>query len=162
MRSVFVHLCGTYESEFSAWLDRHYKREPEQWLLERDEDPCLYIDFYRDGPVEDENRFTRFADRGGPPPVTVTADISGRHEGWEETKAFVVTILKSFDGTAEDDGGVRLWSGPEVEADLMIDGRKFGLVGANSGGYPVAGYPVVAVDRIQEALPAAECHSITP
>jgi len=126
LRSIFVHLWGTSESEVSAWLGRHYTCGPARWLLERDGNPYLYIEFYRDGPFEDEEWFTRFSDWGSPPAVSVIANISGRHDGWPEPQAFVTCVLGKFNGVATDDGWLRCWSGFEVQADSRVDGRPFG------------------------------------
>ena len=87
LRSVFAHLWHTTEGEVSTALDRLYPTQGRPWVLEVDGDPCLYIDFYRDGPVEDDEWGTRFTSHGGPPAVSVIADISGRHEGWPEVRS---------------------------------------------------------------------------
>jgi hypothetical protein len=127
LRSVFVHLWNTSEGDVTAAFDWLYASNgPAAWMILREGDPCIYIEFYGDGPVEDEGWSTRFADRGGPPSVSVIANISGRHDGWLEAQAFVVDTLTSFDGMARDDGGLRLWSGSEVRADTRVEGRLFG------------------------------------
>jgi len=126
MRSVFVHVWRTSEAEVAAALDRAYVVEVDQWLLQVGDDPYLYISFYRDGPREDDSWSSRFSDFGGPPAVSVIADISGRHEGWAEAQSFVLMLLGGFEGVASDDGGLRLWSRDEIAQDLQVDGRRFG------------------------------------
>jgi hypothetical protein len=76
--------------------------------------------------IEDAHWFNRFTKQGGPPAVSIIADISGRHDGWKETQAFVVSILKPFIGMATDDGCLRFWLASAVAADSAIDGRRFG------------------------------------
>lgn len=107
-------------------LDRAYAKQSNPWLSLVGDDPCLYINFYRDGPIEDEWWSSRFSELGGPPAVSVIADASGRHEGWPEAQSFVVTLLSQFEGVAEDDGGLRFWSRDEVAEDQQVDGRRFG------------------------------------
>jgi hypothetical protein len=126
LRSIFVHLWRTSEAEVSAALDRSYTNDGPQWLSEVGEDPYLYISFYRDGPLEDDSWTSRFSALGGPPPVSLIADVSGRHEGWPEAQSFVVKLLSEFEGVATDDGGLRLWSRDEVAEDRQVDGRRFG------------------------------------
>lgn len=126
MRSIFVHLWHTTEDEVAAALDRLYPMQSRPWLLKVDEDVCLYIDLYRAGATEDDEWHTRFPSRGGPPAVSVIADISGRHEGWPEVREFVTQILGAFDGVATDDDWLHLWSLGEVQNDRVIGGRKFG------------------------------------
>jgi len=58
--------------------------------------------------------------------VSVAADVSGRHDGWEEAQDFVIQLLEQFDGVATDDLWLRLWACQEVREDLRADGRKFG------------------------------------
>jgi hypothetical protein len=127
LRSVFVHLWHTSEGEVAAAFDQLYTPNGSAaWMIERSGDPHIYIDFYRDGPLEDEVWIARFTDRGGPPPVSVIANISGRHDGWPEAQAFVSDTLARFNGVATDDGWLRLWTGPEVREDARVDGRLFG------------------------------------
>jgi hypothetical protein len=126
LRSVFAHLWNTTEGEVAAALDRLYPTQGRPWVLEVDGDACLYVDFYRDGPVEDDEWHTRFSSRAGPPAVSVIADISGRHEGWPEVRDFVARVLGTFDGVATDDGWLHLWSRDEVQNDHVVAGRKFG------------------------------------
>jgi hypothetical protein len=127
MRSVFVHLWRTSEAEVSAALDHAYTKDgDEHWLGQVDDDPYLYIRFYREGPLEDESWSSRFSKCPGPPTVSIVADVSGRHDGWREAQAFVVALLEEFEGVATDDAGLRLWCLEEVDADRRIDGRRFG------------------------------------
>ncbi len=126
MRSVFVHLWNTSDRPVAAALDRLFPGPGPAWVAERSGDPYLYINFYRDGPLEDEQWFTRFKGRGGPPAVSVVADVSGRHDGWVEARAFIVGLLGLFDGAATDDDWLRLWSCADVAADRRVDGRRFG------------------------------------
>lgn len=108
-------------------MDRLYPTEGRPWLVRVDGEPCLYLDFYEDGPAEDENWAGLFAARGGPPDASVVANISGRCDGWEPVRDVVSRLLGAFDGAATDDGGFRLWTRDEVADDRRIDGRRFGL-----------------------------------
>lgn len=129
MRSIFIYLWQTTESTVATALDAAYSRAPRadlEWIQSINEDPYLYISFYHDGPAETGDWDTRFAAHGGPPTVSVVVDISGRHEGWPQTRDFAVWALSRFNGIAEDDNAERFWSREEIEEDRVIDGRKFG------------------------------------
>jgi len=126
MRSVFVHLWNTSERDVAAALDRLFPTQGRPWAFEVNDDPCLYIDFYRDGHIEDEDWLTRFSARGGPPAVSVIANISGRHEGSKQASQFVTWLLSEFEGVTTDDDWLHLWTLEEVQNDLLVDGKKFG------------------------------------
>ena len=126
MRSVFLYFWGTNEESMAATLSVTYPTQSHPWVCFVKEDPCLYIDFYRDGPKEADDWGTRFASKGGPPTVSVGVDVSGRHEGWPEVQEFVVWLLGLFPGMAEDEMGARLWTRDEIKEDRVIDGMKFG------------------------------------
>jgi len=137
LRSVFIHLWRTTEQEVAAAVARMYPAQARPWTVEVGGNPCLYIDFYRDGPVEDDERETRFSSRGGPPDVSVIADISGRHDGWPEVRDFVVEMLRCFEGVATDDDWLRLWSREEIENDQVVSGHRFGAWRGNGAkGHP--------------------------
>jgi hypothetical protein len=127
MRSVCVHLWNASEGEVTAILDKLYVSDHGlQWLDEIGGDAHLFVRLYREGPAESEDWERRFSSQGEPPSVSVLADISGRHDGWEQAQAFVVHMLEHFRGVAEDDGGLRFWSKEEVQADQRVNGRRFG------------------------------------
>jgi hypothetical protein len=134
LRSVFAHLWHTTEREVAAALDRLYPTQGRPWLMEVDGDPRLYIEIYHDGPVEDDEWHTRFSSCGGPPAVSVIANISGRHDGWPEVREFVARVLGTFDGVATDDDWSHLWSHDEVQSDSVVAGRRFGCWRDSQGG----------------------------
>jgi hypothetical protein len=86
----------------------------------------LFVDFYREGPSEVEDWDGRFQRFGGPPAVTVAANLSGRHEGSPQVREFVDELLSRFRGVAEDDFALRFWTRDEVVEDAVVDGRPFG------------------------------------
>ena len=105
MRSVFVLLRETTESEVEAHLNRTYPSQREPWVMLVNGDAHLYICFYRDGPSQHEpeewaNIVQQF---GGEPAVSVGADVSGRHPGDEQVAEFVADLLTRFSGAAMDD-----------------------------------------------------------
>jgi hypothetical protein len=102
---------------------------PEQcgtWVESIASDPCLYINIYRHGPAEDPDWATRFDGVGGFPAVSVSADISGRHNGWPQVEAFITLLLVNFRGLAQDDDSYRLWSLSAVRGDLPTGQTRFG------------------------------------
>ena len=127
MRSVFVFLRETTESEVAAHLDRTYPSQREPWVMLVDGDAYHYIDFYRAGPREHEpedwaNIVQQF---GGEPAVSVGADVSGRHPGDEQAAEFVADLLTWFSGAAMDDYTDHLWSLAELRAGHRVAGHPF-------------------------------------
>ena len=110
----------------SGCTDAAYPGQRHPWLGLAKGDPCLYVDFYRDGATEYGDWNTRFGTRGGPPAVSVRADISGRQNGWPEARELAVLLLSRFSGVAEDDLAERFWSREEIEQDRVVNGKKFG------------------------------------
>jgi hypothetical protein len=125
LRSVFIHLWETTEAEVASTLRRQYPQQDEPWVHFDAEQAVLYIEFYREGPKELEDWVELFMPRL-PPRVSVIVDISGRCDGWKQTRDFVVWLLGEFDGVASDDAWLRMWSKDEVQLDQVIDGRRFG------------------------------------
>jgi hypothetical protein len=126
MRSVFVHLWHTSEHDVAAALDRLYPGPRLPWELRIGGNWYLGIDFYRDGPAEDDDWPGRFAGRGGPPAVSVVADITELHDGRDQARDFATRLLSAFDGVATDDGWRHLWTRNQVRDDGRVDGRRFG------------------------------------
>jgi hypothetical protein len=124
MRSVFIHLWDTTEADVAATLDSMCTPDRDgRWLLlVGEDDPCLYVCFYRDGPREVERWTERFASQGGPPTVIVGVDISGRHDGWPQARAFVAGLPARQRGVATDDDRGRLWTRGEVTEDQAPKG----------------------------------------
>jgi hypothetical protein len=92
-----------------------------------DDDTCLYIKLYHDGPREHEpdewaDILRRF---GGEPAVSVIAFVSGRHAGDEQVADFVAGILTRFDGAAMDEHTTHLWSLAEIQSGHRFLGHPF-------------------------------------
>jgi hypothetical protein len=126
LRSMFVHLWDTTEAESAATLDALCPGQRHPWFVRYNGDTYLFVDFYQDGPAEDEDWAARFKSQDGLPSVTIMVAISGRHDGWPETQAFVAELLGRFRGVATDDGWARLWLRDEIAEDHVIDGQRFG------------------------------------
>lgn len=126
MRTVIAHLWGTTESAVAAVLDAAYPRSSgPTWVAYVGDDPCLYIDIYRHGPIEDPDWATRFDSMGGHPAVSISADISGRHNGWAQVEELMRVLLGRFRGVAQDADSGRLWSLAELCGEHRT-GRRFG------------------------------------
>lgn len=128
MRSVFVYLQDVTEPEITHFLTTTYPFQVgPPWVMEKNGDPVLYIDFYHDLNVEAEVEewFALMDHFGGEPAVIVVADVSGRHSGTEEVCSFVSTFLRAYSGVAQDDYTQHLWSGDEVEKGARVEGHPF-------------------------------------
>jgi hypothetical protein len=128
MRSVFIHLATTTETEVAAFLDSAFTQQAgRQWISAIDGDACLYIDFYRDHAAESEpdDHAALLRVFGGRAPVSVIADVSGRWPGDDQVRELVRRLLERFAGFAQDDYSARLWSLEEVLSHADVDGHPF-------------------------------------
>jgi hypothetical protein len=128
MRSVLVHLAGCTEAEVASLLTATYPTQAgPPWIALVDGDACLYIVFYRDHvsefePADLDLLLARFSGRL---PVSVRADVSGRHDGALQVRHFVETLLSSWPGLAEDEYSNHLWTLEEVRTRSSVDGRPY-------------------------------------
>jgi hypothetical protein len=126
VRTVLAHLWDTTESAVTAVLDAAYlKASGPSWTVFVGEDPCLYINIYRHGSAENPDWATHFDGVGGHPAVSVSADISGRHNGWPQVDEFMGLLLGRFRGLAEDDNSHQLWSLAQLRGEGST-GQRFG------------------------------------
>ena len=128
MRSVTVHLYSTTEEAVVRLLQRTYpSQQGPPWVATIEGDPCLYIHLYRgrgaDYEVEEWAAVTQLC--GGEPSVSVTADISGRHPGDEQVRQFVITLLGTFGGAAQDEYSNHLWALEDVATNRRVHGHPF-------------------------------------
>jgi len=128
MRTVLVHLRNTNQEDVAQFLEATYPRQGGPiWIVEVRGDPCLFIDFYRDAESEfepdDFAQLGRFF--GGAPSVSIAADVSGRHGGEEQVRAFVSTMLNRFDGRAQDDYTAHFWTLDEIRAGHRVQRHEF-------------------------------------
>jgi len=128
MRSVLVHLADCSETDVASLIASAYPAQAgPPWIEEVEGDPCLYIDFYRDHALEFEpavldGLIARFSGRL---PLSLVADVSGRHDGADQVRHFVETLLTSWSGVAQDDYSDHLWTLLEIRARITVDGRQF-------------------------------------
>jgi hypothetical protein len=129
MRSVIVHLAEPCtEDDVADVLARAYEGQGHrQWVEYAEGDTCLTIEFYRDHlteyePAELEQLKSHFA---GKTPLSVVADIGGRHDGTAQVKRFVQLLLAKFPGVATDDFTDHIWSRFEIEQNVLFDGLAF-------------------------------------
>jgi hypothetical protein len=127
MRVIIAFLRNTTEAAVSAYLDATYPEQREPWVALVHEDACLYIDFYRERPVEFEPEdwadvVRRF---GGAPAVEVIAMVSGRHAADAEVTQFITGLLSQFDGAGMDEYSTHLWSLDELRGAHRVQGHPF-------------------------------------
>lgn len=84
MRTVLVHFKSASEQQIVDFLMRTYPRQSgPPWICEAHGYACLYIRIYRhlfiEFAAEDIANLTR--ELGCTPTISVSADVSGRHEG---------------------------------------------------------------------------------
>jgi hypothetical protein len=99
MRTILVHLREALEEEVTDYLSHTYPFQPgPPWVLDAAGDAVLYINLYQDLGTEysdeDKMALVEFLDRE--PMVSVSVDISGRHDGDHEIRAFVSGLLNEF------------------------------------------------------------------
>lgn len=113
MRSVVVHFATATEREVTDYLAHRYPEQPGPgWVESVDGDPCLYIDFYADHELElEDDEIARLRSRfGGALPLSVIANVSGRHTGVAQVYDFVGGLLRRFDGLATDEYTDHYWT----------------------------------------------------
>lgn len=127
MRSVVVFLRDTTESAVTAYLDATYPEQREPWVVFVKGNACLYINLYRDRPLDHEpEEWADIVQRfGGEPAIGVLADVSGRHPGDEQVAAFVAGLLSRFSGAAMDEYTEHLWSLDELRGGHRVQGHPF-------------------------------------
>lgn len=128
MRTVLVHLSGCTDAQLASALSEMYPGRKEPWLHMADDDPCLYIRILQADEAESwfpEELAPALRHFGGVVPLTVVADVSGRHDGTTQVRQLAVALLSRFKGIAEDEYSDRLWSLDEIQRDACVDGHRF-------------------------------------
>lgn len=128
MRSVVVHVQGCAEAELESALCELYPGQEDPWLDMVDGDPCLYIRILQPdeaGRWVAEERAPALRHFGEVRPLTVVADVSGRHDGTSRVRALAVALLSRFEGIATDEYSDRLWSLDEILRDASVEGHRF-------------------------------------
>lgn len=126
MRSVLVHLQAE-EAAVLAFLDERFPAQRDPWVDFVEGDACLYIRLYRDHEIEmppeevDELR----AHFGGSQPLSLIADISGRHDGTEQVQRFARALLSRWSGVAEDGFTDHLWTLEDLTSGATVEGMRF-------------------------------------
>jgi hypothetical protein len=126
VRSVVVHLRDTNENDVTELLRLTYPPHVgPRWIADIGGDACLYITFYRDGPLEAGDWKRLVEAFGGEPSISIIADVSGRHPGSEQVRHFVTSLLGRFSGAAQDDYSPHLWSIDEIVSGHRVHGHPF-------------------------------------
>jgi hypothetical protein len=121
-------LRSTTEDRVAQFLQRIYPaQEGPPWVCDIAGEPYLYIDFYRDGPIEmePENWASLVNALGGDPVVSVVADVSGRNPGDVQVRSFIEAMLGQFEGLAQDDYTCHCWTAEEVRSGCTVHGHAF-------------------------------------
>ncbi len=129
MRSVFVYLKNVDKAKVVVALDKICDQRGallDGWICLTKGTPVLYVDFYTDLEIEFEpDDWTRLIDSlGCKPSVSVTANVSGRHNGRPEVIAFLKALLDKFEGVVQDDSE-SIWTMQEVLSGDIKEGRGF-------------------------------------
>jgi hypothetical protein len=117
VRAVLVHFSNATEEDVARFLKSTFpSQQGPPWICDVNGDPCLWIDFYRDGPSELEQADLAELSLalGRHPRTSVVAELSGRYDGAEQVRNFVTTLLAQFSGVAHDDCTEHYWTGAEV------------------------------------------------
>ncbi len=123
MRSVIVHLRKATEQEITKFLSETYPfQEEPPWICLANGDACLYINFNSHNKADLKELATAL---GYQPAMSVMADVSGRHAGYEEVHSFVSALLKKFDGAVQDDNSEHFWTLDEIDSGHLTGGRRF-------------------------------------
>jgi hypothetical protein len=131
MRSAFIYIREPRATTLVSHLDSICTKRNgpnEAWLIERDGDPVLYVEFYEKKYWDEIEPFSWEAlvtKLGGVPECAICVDVSGRHRGKEDLFGFLEDFLKRYDGVVLDDFTDYSWSLPEILDGKRIDGHSF-------------------------------------
>lgn len=130
MRSVIAYLRDTSSEDVAQFLERicpAQKGPP--WIWECHGDACLYVQCKPggayDSDLETDVQQSVVAALGGPPAVTVLADVAGRHPGDTEVRALLSALLRTFRGVAQDEYTSHSWTLEEVLSGHQVEGHPF-------------------------------------
>lgn len=126
MRSVLVHLQAE-EAAVLAFLDERFPAQRDPWVDFVEGDACLYIRLYRDHEteMEPEELHALRAHFGDAQPLSVIADVSGRHDGTEQVQRFARALLSRWRGVVQDEFTDHLWTLEELTSGATVDGMRF-------------------------------------
>ena len=128
MRTILVHLRDAHEKDVADYLNHTYPVQPgPPWILDAAGDAVLFINFYRDLGTEysDEDMTALVKFLGREPKISVSVDISGRHKGNQEIRAFVCGLLSEFQGVAQDEYTNHFWTMEEIANGFRVKGNSF-------------------------------------
>lgn len=123
MRSVYLYLRSATRPEVERWLSETYRFQAgPAWIVDVDGDACLFIEHGEHQLWEWQEAVQSL---GWKPTWSITADVSGRHPGDEQVRAFVLSALCRFEGAAMDDYTQHGWKRTEVESNSLVQGHRF-------------------------------------
>lgn len=136
MRTVWFALFDTTIDEVEGHLSRAGfdgpHNESYRWYYPAGERAILYLDVEDYGWVEKYQLHDEYAELiqsvgGSEPTVHVSADVSGRYSGDNETRFLAKTLLNRFKGYAFDDylSYSHAWSLDEIESSMKVNGLYF-------------------------------------
>jgi hypothetical protein len=131
MRSAYVYLKGPKTDALVSFLDSICTKRKDfdaTWLVETDNDPVLYIDFYEKkywDEIEPQDWKELVKKLGAEPELSICVDISGRHPGKDELFSFLELLLTSYEGVVLDDYTEYAWNIKEILDGELIEGHPF-------------------------------------
>ncbi len=129
MDSATLHLKHATEPEVAAFLSAVYPFQGgPPWIVVKNNEPCIYIDFYRDLKAEhsESDREKILRGLGAEPSLSVIANLSGRHHpGATAMREFAMSVLSRFEGIAEDAFSNYVWTLEEIALDHRVNGYLY-------------------------------------
>ena len=128
MRSFYTFVQAPEEA-ISTWLDSIAQRTPNtrQWICPDPDKRSMYIELADDlyDELEPETKRSLLDHFNGEQPRSICVDVSRHHSAEHEIKELAAAILRQFGGVAMDDESDHCWTIDEIEADQMVQGRRF-------------------------------------
>ena len=129
MRSVLLHLKQTNAESVALTLDEmcggRYGSGL-RWVYPSSSQAVLYVNFYADYERFEPEVWAAVRSKlGTQPDVSIIAEVTGRTGGKREVWAFTRHILTRYEGVAQDDYTVHLWSHEEIEQGVKVEGHAF-------------------------------------
>jgi len=141
MRSIFVFIKKSDREQVIACLNSICTKRngsTDAWITETNGDPVLYVEF-SENSFQNEigaNEWNDLVSKlGEEPKMSISVDISGRHDGKNEVMNFLASFLEINEGYVMDDYTDYAWSLNEIRNSVLVEGLPF----FDYTGWPIKG-----------------------
>jgi len=131
MRSIFVFIKKSDKEQVISCLNSICTKQngsADAWIIETNGEPVLYVEF-SENTFKNEIGVNEWNDLvsklGVEPKMSISVDISGRHDGKNEVMKFLASFLEINEGYVMDDYTDYAWSFNEINNSVLVEGHPF-------------------------------------